>query len=286
VLEVLTRVLDLLIRGGTAFQKRREKERRDEFGKAMLQCYLRITEVVATAKLIITELEYFVERAERYRERAEVFDHGTYNLQVLCNKQGYNLDRLAGAVRSIAPQIAVFSSDAGWQLEALVRGKMHTLWILTNLIGTGHYYVGPEDELLAAGDRGDWRLRYGALQNSSLFLADEWNLGNAPRVVAYLRDGHPSDHLKGLESSARELREFIVKNFSLDQILISIAEVHEAPHLIFEEDVVRSKMFLLRNRPSWRPNRQSEHLGQLLSMVVLLRLDMLPELTRRPLRSA
>lgn len=239
MLEVISRLFELLLRGAKGAYTWREAERKDLFGKQLLACYQDLLEVNAAGVKIVHELAYFVDRANRYQVSGAAFTHGTWEIRVLCNRQGHNLDRLTSDVWPIARALDVFSPEVGQELLDLVWGKTHTLWCLTNLVGTGHYYLGTEAALLSAGRSPNTRA-YEALKGDSIFLSAEWDLRDLPLVERYLQQRDPTTQLARLQRCAPELRRLIVDNFSLNEILRSIDDVGSTRGSVFDEDVRRS----------------------------------------------
>lgn len=220
-------------------------------GTALLSSYLRILEVVATGYALIRELEHYVERGERYRQTGERFSYGMYEVQVLCNQQGVNLSRLSVSISDALPYLAVLDPDAVQELSRFVAGKMHAVWRLANLIGTGHYYIGsgsvadlvPElrvDQWRLAEDRA-LKVFLSRMKEDSVRVEDRWSFEPLDRVKSYLQEQKPTQQLDLLKQSAMKLRQIIVENLSLDEILWTLDAIPTGDRYIFHDDVERSK---------------------------------------------
>ena len=208
----------------------------------MFDCYLRFMEVITAAGAIVEELQNYCWRAEKYQPDDRGFQHTTSELQVLCNQQAVNLLRLSRAVGKLAPEIAVSNPEVGTELERFVLGHRHVLWCLANLLGTGYYYTGPAPELpktrieaLATKAPG-----FDRMKPHSLFLRDQLGLDELPEVRRYLRFKLTAMKIEELRQSAMKLRELIVANFSLDEVLWRAEDFRDRCDTIYQEDVTRS----------------------------------------------
>ena len=266
--EIILRLIELILEGGKRIKEEKQQERRRSMGTALLSSYLRILEVVATGYALIRELEHYVERGERYRQTGERFSYGMYEVQVLCNQQGVNLSRLSVSISDALPYLAVLDPDAVQELSRFVAGKMHAVWRLANLIGTGHYYIGsgsvadlvPElrvDQWRLAEDRAlkvflrmkedsvrvenPAREVFLRMKEDSVRVEDRWSFEPLDRVKSYLQEQKPTQQLDLLKQSAMKLRQIIVENLSLDEILWTLDAIPTGDRYIFHDDVERSK---------------------------------------------
>ena len=249
MLDLIKILIDIAVKGSTYIDERKSKNARVEYASRLLDVYLRLLEVVAIGRTIVSDLEYFVSRCERYAANGEVPYpvFGTFDIQVHCTEQAINLMRLAEAIERVATELIVFSPDSGRQLMALVSGKRHALSVLAGLLGTGHYFTGATPNNLESRDPYFFRdtdpLFPDKLKADSLSLTDEWLPELAPKVEAYLTNRNPREQLDALENVASGLRALLVQSASLDDILWSTKDFKVRRNMIVQTDVLASKQY-------------------------------------------
>ena len=248
--EIISRLIELLLNGSKRIKEEKQEGRRRSMGTALLSCYLRILEVIATGRSLVRQLEYYAERAERYTQAGKQFSHGMFEVQVLCNQQGVNLSRLSVSLSEVARYLAVLDPDVGRDLSRFVEGKIHAIWRLANLAGTGFHYVGEESlqdlvpelrsDHWSSVTRESWSV-FESMKGESIRIEDEWDASQLDSVNAYLRIREPTRRLDELKEAAMKLRRVIVDNLSLDEVLWTLDAIPTGDRLIFDEDVERSK---------------------------------------------
>jgi hypothetical protein len=224
MLEILSKIADLLLSGSERIRTIRDNAKRREFGKNLLNCYLRVLEVVTTGQEIVKELEYYVERSGRYQASGKEFRHSTYSIRALFKKQSINLHRLSGAIIRIYSEISVLNPDVGFELKNLIWEKRNIISRLGDLLGSGCYYAGPELKAPPGQYGSLYVSRLEQMDSHILHLNDEWKHEKFQQINKYLREREPRKQLEKLQVCAMQIRKLIVKYLTIEEILWSVED--------------------------------------------------------------
>jgi hypothetical protein len=205
ILDLIKILVDILVQGVSAFEKQKQKKRKNEFGTSLIHCYLSLIEIISTAKHILHRIRYDVHYYEKWEmTKEEPIPPFMLQISDLLDEQIVNIDRLMISLREIEKELQLFSPEV---VESLREATSIKMWRLRRLI-----------EVLESG----------SIELPA--LSEEWKLTNQVEIVAdvreklklYVSEDLPYSYLINLEKSVKSMREFIVNNFNVDEILASI----------------------------------------------------------------
>jgi hypothetical protein len=232
VLDVLTRVLGLILRGADDLEDRRNRVARAQFAQELLTVYVGTVRVIETGE----EIVYWLERLVVDYADANRHDHGIGRfvsyIRVGCDEQAKNFAQLDKPVLAITLPLRVFDPEAAHRLGEVFAGKRSLISELAAVLDSGFMVLGrvPMDDVLPAP--AGWSTRRHRPGRLSNHLA-EWGISlDGPfdqerdrAVVEAVADSKIKDQLDDLREVAERMRSLLIARFTTDELLRSTRRV-------------------------------------------------------------
>jgi hypothetical protein len=217
-------------------QKIKTNQERRKLGTALFILYVRLNEATLAAHSIIGSLEVYVARMRKH------LDHGNdvYALTAghwiagEVQHQITNFERLHELLYTNKELLQIVDAQSYNHLMPLLDRKFGALMTLLQIMGSGSLPLSPSAgdlEILAQFGRGDQSALGRAMRDldpqwreNSLSITMQWGEEVYDKVVAYLQDRDPRQQLAEIEASLSSLREALVSNFSLADILLEVGD--------------------------------------------------------------
>jgi hypothetical protein len=232
---LLEKVAAFLLSATKTYQEYQDRKRLRTFGKRLTTCYLRLLEVIATGNEIVKALEFYVRRYEHHLSSGDdwVFDRGA--VVRLIAEQSVNLRRLYRALDSVLMELRLLSPEVAAEIKISAVGKRASigkfgalfgpLWNHVDLLGKGRMPTesSPAEAFTSEPlPYEEFEEKYDAYLISAYKVVNvrsEWDRFVFERLKEYLAADSPRERLKTLEQCAQQLREVILQNFKLEDIL-------------------------------------------------------------------
>ncbi len=200
--ELLIKLADLLLKGGKAFEERRMAERRKEFWKCLVMCYLRLVEIIAVGNKIVATLKKIESsfHADFSHFSSDLSDVGRY-----LGRQSINLNRLRGSLDGIAIELRLIEPDVSKEIEILCDVKRGRVKDLERILSLHEFNYGQQYDV-----------------GTMLKVDEPLTIKEAENFIEYLGKDQPQSLLEKLRKNAEELRSLITNNFELDEVLFGV----------------------------------------------------------------
>lgn len=205
--ELIIKLADLLLKGGKAYEERRMAERRKEFGKCLVMCYLRLVEIIAVGNKIVATLKQIESsfHADFSYFSIDLSDVGRY-----LRRQSINLNRLRGSLDDIVIELRVIAPDVAEEIAFLCDVKKGRVKDLERNLSLHVFNYGQQYDI-----------------GSRLKVDGPLTIKETESFIEYLRSGQPQSLLEKLRKNAEELRGLITNSFELDEVLFGVDSYKE-----------------------------------------------------------
>ena len=237
MLDLVVKLIDSFIKGVEALAQRRDRKMKKEFGRDLVECYLRLLEIVNTGDAILRDLRYFVRRYAEHVERQDSWKYDPGELLQLLGRQSINLDRLGLLLGSLEHELRLLVPETAATLPRLFTFKSHTLTGVSRLFANGciplRVELGPlsDDSVrllqLQGMNNREWIWKE-ITDVEQVSHPNEWGPAQMHLLREFL-DREPEKLLSELERQATCLRPIILDRFALSEILWSVEEFRRRP---------------------------------------------------------
>jgi hypothetical protein len=240
--EILKLFVETIRAALPAIATARKEKRLSRLGGALFLFYVKGNETVAIGNRIFDLLENYVDRIENGSEyvNAHAGDWIAGMLQPLINRQYQNLRDLDAAMGDLEVELQIVDGPGYNSLRALYGRKVTAIGRLQSALGSGALPLGPTEAdlqdltiLRLQGEDFDWSevkgprgltareiinpIRAGAIQTSRPFTINDYEA-----ITKWLASREWRSELQAIESALGDLREALLANFSLRDILLSV----------------------------------------------------------------
>jgi hypothetical protein len=226
-------------------------KKKNSIGTELFLLYSSLNEILVLGLSIIDEIDNVVSWMDRKVKENKAYEKCSTQLDFKLNQQSINLLRFMGSLSRLSTELQVISPNTFISVIPLVEGKFNAISYLIRLMG--NVFDKPRLPYIEDADReeiermvnagGDVSLitivKYGKdeawkhpvesqIAEKLKFVAVE-DLGyveakHVDVIKEYLVERNPRKGLAELEKVAKALRVAIAKNFSLDDILLSVGD--------------------------------------------------------------
>lgn len=212
------KIAGLLLNWMKIYQEQQDRELKRAFSKDIVECYLRLIEVISTGKKIIDDLEFYL--SERSRIDSTDNDYWIYlgdNLENTLIEQSINVNRLAKAMLPIRSELCVFAPEVA---ELLPRTATHKVKYVGRLWGLVHSLREGNLPVIFLSDVPSDK--FACQERYYEIMITDWNPKTYKKVFAYLERDNPRENLDKLAECAKQIHEIIIHQFKIEEILWSI----------------------------------------------------------------
>ena len=195
-----------------------------DLGMDLFVLYCGINNLIVVGDAIVAELEKSLDWMER--KVAEGVPEAKYysKLESLLNRQAVAIANLRHSIRRLEEPMVLIAPDVYRSLEPLLIGKSNAIRTLISILsGPNPRLVSASQELerIHAGDRerGAQLFESVAIENVSVIPANKKDV-----IRSYVDDRNPKAVVSELETLATVLREAILKNFEVQDILLKVGD--------------------------------------------------------------
>jgi hypothetical protein len=152
MLDVLTRVLDLILRGADDLEDRRNRAARVRFAQELLTVYVGTLRVIETGEEIVYWLEQLViDYADPNRHDRGIGRFVSY-IQAECHEQAKNIAQLDKPLLAIVLPLRVFDPEAADRLGEMLDQKISLIFELADALDSDFVVLGrvPIDDVVPA----------------------------------------------------------------------------------------------------------------------------------------
>lgn len=198
MLDTFVNLVGLLVDASSLYKDSKEKKDQDlrsDFSRGIFAVYTRLLDVIVIGDKILEQMEYAVRR----------FDNGESigalekNLLPIMKKQKYELDLLLEEASIIGLEMSVYRPELNQYLQVTPTLKLkRSAGVFTVL---DRFSTGKVSDLIGAGP----------------VHTSEQDLARA--IKSYLSTSFPKQEIRQLSDVAERLRQFLIENFELNDIL-------------------------------------------------------------------
>jgi hypothetical protein len=213
---VLEKIAALILNASKLLQEQQDRNRRRTFGKALVTCYLRLLEVISMGEGIVDQFEFYFQGYDSDPDRQDYWEFCRKRLRVKLKNQSINLTRLIYELDSIVRELELIAPEMVEQLKRDISGKKRRIG---NLLALEVLRAS----LASAELPGQISLHsdFDAEASSIIETESKWEKEMYETVRAYFVIDRPHETLNVLRNHAKEIRNLIVQNFKLEEILWS-----------------------------------------------------------------
>jgi hypothetical protein len=230
LVETLTQVIPKI-------HEMRADRRKREIGAALFTLYVRLNETMIAADDIIDSLEVYAKRMHRhldYGDDAYALTGGKWIAGKVRN-QLTNFERLGALLHNHKVMLQIIDTDSYNKLIPLLDYKFGALTYLSRIMRSGSVQLSiNEDDLRRLMDSGDDQSALHRImidlepswREAELSTTSEWGQETYEKVAAYLQEREPRKQLSEIRAALASLREALVSNFSLSDVLLEVGDRH------------------------------------------------------------
>jgi hypothetical protein len=232
MLDVLTRVLGLILRGAEDLEDRYNRVARAQFAQELLTVYIGTVRVIETGEEIVYSLEELVaDYADPHRHDRGI-GRFVSHIRAGCDEQAKNFAQLDKPLLAITLPLRVFDPEAAHRLGEVFDGKRSLISELAAVLDSGFVVLGrvPMDDVLPAP--AGWppkRNGPGVLSNHladwGISLEGPFDQERDRAVVEAVADSKIKDQLDDLREVAERMRSLLIARFTTEELLRSTRRV-------------------------------------------------------------
>lgn len=207
MLDIFLKSVGLLMNLITAGRKELDSKIKREFGEALVRAYFYLLEVISTSKKIIDILE------------SSTKNRSLFLMPAYLRAQANNLLRWDNALRKIPRSIKLIAPDIKYEQDNLYGLKFSAVYEIARICLKNNV---PLDAVVKVEKEGYYerlKLIAEAIEVPKGIL-DEIDDKTLNQIIEYLNSNKPNEKIKGLEKLADEIREFLLSNYKLEELLL------------------------------------------------------------------
>ena len=206
----------------------------NELGTQLFLLYIHLNEILVCGEEIVDSLEVYVERMEKHLKHGndEYALTGGKWIEFQLVEQSLNIAKFAKAIKKLNRELQIVDGDAYRKLHPLLDSKISAIESL--LITTSHGNLpvfGPTEQqflTLSADETGSEfdKLKQiaNAYSHGSIQTEIVWDESVYKNIKKYLKERQPREQLKQIQDVAEQLRESLLKYFSITDILVKVGD--------------------------------------------------------------